>query len=107
MINFFKNVFNMRGDPRMESDELDYLVSVLNSTASKAHYNERVRANVLNVARKVRNAVKRHNHFPRKSRRSALVALNKVKIHALATGTSEDYTLFLQLDRITKELEIM
>ena len=107
MINFFKNVFNMNEQPKMETEELNYLVSVLNSTSSKAHNNERVRASVLSVARRVRNAVRMHDHFSTTSRRSALVALNKVKIHALASGTPKDYTFFLQLDRITRELEVL
>lgn len=106
MLKFFKNMLKFNQQEEVSVSDMQYLTSVLNSASIKAHYNENIRSNVLEVAKKVRNALNnKNNGFPHNTRKDALIALNRVKVHALVSGTPQDYTLFVQLDQITKDLE--
>ncbi len=105
MLGLIRSVFDRHSRDSMPMEELDYLVSFLNTSVPRAHGNERLRTNVLSVARKVRDAVRSDGgSYSADCKRRAIVALNKVKIHALASGRTEDYKLFIQLDKVTRGL---
>lgn len=104
MLGLFMEALHMKPKRSVPLRDLNYMVSMLHTSAPKAHHNESVRLNVLEIAKKVKDAVK-HNEYPEDHKKDALTALNKVKIHALVSGSSEDYRLFVQLDRVTRDLD--
>lgn len=105
MIGIFNNMMNSKYKEVMPLDTLEYMTSILTTSGAHAPFSDKTRANLLDVAKKVRDIIYFHSSLPLKSKREALIALNKVKVYALAGGTPEDYKLFLQLDRITSDLK--
>ncbi|MBN2478394.1 hypothetical protein JXB01_03845 [Candidatus Micrarchaeota archaeon] len=107
MLGFFRTLL-MNDKGTLSASEFEYMIDMIDSASSRAAYNESIRTNMLDITRKVENAlVYDPTVFSKRSLEKAVKALNRAKVHALTTGHPEDYALFLRLDRITKRIKNM
>jgi len=108
MVSFFKTVVGNKSES-ITLDKFDYLLGVLETATDKAHHDENVRKNIIQIADKLEYSVSNGNgEIVNGMRRDkVLKALNGVKIHTLTSGDFEDYQLFLRLDKTTQKLETM
>ncbi|MDD5023099.1 MAG: hypothetical protein PHU63_02945 [Candidatus ainarchaeum sp.] len=103
MLKIFSDIFGSK--KQVSTKEIEYLTLVLNSAYTKSCSDETVRGSTLEVARRLKDAMLSCNgSLSIEHKKEALSALNKIKVHALSTGDPRDYTLFLQIENLNKDI---